>query len=241
MIASICVHMNQSVSPEALTWLSLGLDSDVASSRLKLASVYYCVGDWYNAEIVLRNVEEKYIPLVVENYCGCHPFPKPYILKLLAEYSRINGLISFKDIFAFCVRYLPIEIHCVPHELQYEMFRSTPEDLPYRRPDDCWMDWAVVDSIPYLYFLQYKTYGHLQRYDDQQQALNNLIRTTFTGLNFGHRETALNLLGQCMEQENRHNEAFYCYTMSLNNRRRNNAAKVHICRLLGLLVRSGCG
>jgi tetratricopeptide (TPR) repeat protein len=195
------------------------------------------VGDWYSAEIVLGNVEEIYIPSVVESVCACYEFPTSSSV-LFDEYSRIHNLKYFKEISAFCVRYLPSEIHCVPHELQYEMFRSTPEDLPYRGWGDNWMDWAVVDSLPYLHFLQYKTYGHLQRYDDQQQALNNLIRTTFTGMYFAHRETALNLLGQCMEQENRHNEAFQCYTMSLNIRPRNNAAKFHICRLLSLFVRA---
>jgi hypothetical protein len=66
---------------------------------------------------------------------------------------------------------------------------------------DFWMDWAVVDSLTYLYFLQFKTYGHLQRYDEQQQALNNLVISINTTRNLGHKETCLNLLGQCHQQE----------------------------------------
>jgi hypothetical protein len=109
------------------------------------------------------------------------------------------------------------------------MFRSTAED---RGEDDDWMDWAVVDSTPYLYFLQYKVYTQLHRPAEQRQALDNLIWTINTDPNLGHRETALNLLGQCMEKENRMDAALYCYMMSLKVRGRNNAAKWHICILL---------
>jgi arginine decarboxylase-like protein len=94
------------------------------------------------------------------------------------------------------------------------------------------MDWAVVDSLPFLYFIQYKIYSHLQRHQDKQQALNKLIRTIVTDKNLQHRETALNILGQCMEQENRPHEALNCYLLSLQQRARNNAANFHICKLL---------
>jgi hypothetical protein len=99
------------------------------------------------------------------------------------------------------------------------------------------MDWAVIDSLPFLYFLQYKIYGRLQRQQEQQQALNNLIETTVTDKILGHRETVLNILGQCMEQENRPQLALESYLLSLQQRRRNNVAIIHICRLLsGILV-----
>jgi tetratricopeptide (TPR) repeat protein len=117
------------------------------------------------------------------------------------------------------------------------MFRSTEEDRPYRDEDDFWMDWAVVDSLSYLHFLQYKVYSQLHRPADQQQALDNLIRTIDTEPNLKHKETALNLLGQCMEHENRHEEALRSYMISLNVRARNNVAKWHVCRLLARLFR----
>jgi tetratricopeptide (TPR) repeat protein len=94
------------------------------------------------------------------------------------------------------------------------------------------MDWAVVDSLPYLYYLQYKTYQRLARYNDQQRALNNLMLAISVEPNLGHRETVLNLLGQCLEQENRYDHALQCYFLSLNIRPRNNAANFHVFRLL---------
>ena len=125
------------------------------------------------------------------------------------------------------------EINCVPPELRYEIFRSTQDDMLHRDPHfDKWMNFAVVDCLPYLYFLQYKTYGHLQRHQDQQHALTNLIRTIVTKEDLYHRETALNILGQCMEQENRSQDALQCYMLSLEHRAKNNVAIYHICILL---------
>ncbi|XP_060568769.1 uncharacterized protein LOC132727350 [Ruditapes philippinarum] len=72
----------------------------------------------------------------------------------------------------------------------------------------------------------YKTYhGHLQRHQDQQQALDNLIKTTMHDTNLGHKETALNLLAQCLEQENRPIKALWMYVRSLTQRRRKQRRK----------------
>jgi tetratricopeptide (TPR) repeat protein len=238
ILASSSISENNQVSPEALVWLSAGLNSDISSSRLKLASVFYSTGDMERAELILRHIEQQYYsnPVVPVCECWCNPSPS-----VTAEFARVCGEQSedcIKHITVFCVRFIQKEINCVPHELQYEMFRSTQDDMIHRDEDtDFWMDWAEVDSLPFLYFLQYKIYRHLQRHQDQQQALSKLIRTIETDENLGHRETALNILGQCMEQENRPQQAFNCYLLSLQQRARNNAANFHICKLLsGLLA-----
>ncbi|XP_053384493.1 uncharacterized protein LOC128550134 [Mercenaria mercenaria] len=233
-IASINIQTNNTIPPEALDWLSAGLNSDVASGRLKLASVLYSVGNKVETEFILRDMERCYGFDNVESACYCCNFKASTDLKMLYQNEEV-----VRSVCAFCVQFIPAEIHCVPQELQYEMYRSTQDDLLHRDEHaDYWMDWAVVESLPYLYFLQYKTYRHLQRVDDQHQALTNLARTTETRRNLGHKETGLNLLGQCMEQENQPNKALLCYMMSLKVRERNNAAKVHICRLLANFIRS---
>ncbi|XP_053391175.1 uncharacterized protein LOC128554000 [Mercenaria mercenaria] len=238
VIASHNIYTTHSISPEALGWFSAGLNLDVASGRLKLASALYCVGDMERAEFVLRNTEEKYDLNTVEPACNCY-YEHPVYYSRLGFMHKCNTgneeLIQHTT--AFCVTFLRCEIGCVPKELQYEMFRSTQEDRLERiEMADYWLDWAVVDSLPYLYFLQYKTYGSFQRVADQHCALANLVTTIETESNLGHRETALNLLGQCMEQENRHTDALHCYMKSLNIQARNNAAKVLICRLLNEIV-----
>ncbi|XP_060561433.1 uncharacterized protein LOC132721191 [Ruditapes philippinarum] len=237
ILASSSIAENNQVSHQELICLSAGLNSDIASSKLKLASVFYSTGDMEKAELILRNTEQQYISLPVLPLCRCWIKVKPSVT---AEFMRVcseQNEDCIKHITAMCVRFIQKEINCVPHELQYEMFRSTQGDMIHRLEyKDCWMDWAVVDSLPFLYFLQYKIYSHLQRHQAQQQALSKLIRTIETDKNLKHRETALNILGQCMEQENRPQKAFNCYLLSLQQRARNNAAYIHICKLLSGLV-----
>ncbi|XP_045211175.2 uncharacterized protein LOC123562616 [Mercenaria mercenaria] len=231
LIASHNIQINNTVSSQALAWLEAGLDSDVASSRLKIASILYCTGDMERAAFILNDVDQEYNIDVTQPVCSCINFTIHYksgFARLSCQYDEE----SVKYIIAYCVRFCRAEINCVPRELQYEVFRSTQEDIQHRGIFDYWMDWAVVDSLPYLYFLQYKTFGNLHRPEDQQQAMNKLIGVIETELNFRHRETALNLLGQCMEQENRLVDALQCYMLSLRVRERNNAAKIHICRCL---------
>ncbi|XP_060556855.1 uncharacterized protein LOC132717411 [Ruditapes philippinarum] len=223
---------------KALEFMALGFNSDVASGKLKLASFFYCDGDIERTEMILNKTEECYDVSIVEPVCECYNFEQA---KRRDRFDRncfeSNEECSlFKYIIASCVRFIRCEINCCPLELQHEMFRSTQEDFAYRSEDDEWMDMAVVDSLPYLYFMQYKTYSRLGRQDDKQRALSNIARTIDVEPNLGHRETALNLLGHCMEEENNVENALKCYARSLQIRGRNNSAKVHICKLLNKLI-----
>jgi hypothetical protein len=201
---------------------------------LKLASVFYAVRDFNSVYDILRYTEEIYDTGLVAGRCECFSRPGVYTRARFDVYADSHNELSVSDIIAYCVRFLPSEINCIPRELQYELFRSSHDDLLHRdREDKYWMDLAVVDSLPYLYFLQYKTYGHFRRPVEQQRALQNLITIINDQYqNFGHRETAWNLARQCMEQEDRPVDAFQCYVNSLNIRPRNNAANFHMCRLL---------
>ncbi|XP_060568761.1 uncharacterized protein LOC132727341 [Ruditapes philippinarum] len=226
-------RQNIAVLNEALKWLSLGLNSDVSSGRLKAASSLYCLYFVDRAECILRQTENRYNCDIVEPVCGCTRYPLSNESADFRRKCRERNEDCINCITSFCVRFIQMEINCVPRELQYEMMRSTRDGIQHRTSlERQWMNFAVVDSLPFLYFLQYKTYGHLQRYQDKQRALSNLINITVSGKNLGHRETALNLVGQCMEQENKPMEAMRCYMLSLQQRERNNAAKFHVCNLL---------
>jgi hypothetical protein len=232
MVSSNIRH-DYAVQYQALKWLSLGLSSDVTSGRLKLASVLYCLGDMDRAEFILKQTENRYNCDIVEPLCACWRYPW---FDWSAEFKRIcreQNEYCINRITSFCVRFMQSEVNCIPRELQYELKKSTQDDMQHRRKfDKIWMDFAVVDSLPFLYFLQYKIYGYLQRQQDQKRALCNLVNTALCGKNLGHRETALNLVGQCIEQGNKLMEALRCYKLSLLLRGRNNAAKFHICNLL---------
>ncbi|XP_060574006.1 uncharacterized protein LOC132731770 [Ruditapes philippinarum] len=235
VLASLNIHQYNNVSADALKLISLGLNSDVASSRLKLASILYCVREVQKTDLILSEIEKRYDLQIVEPVCQCNPFVRKTIRDEFKELCDNHNETALQYITASCVKFMPCEIHCVPTELKYEMNRSTKEDRVFRtKRDNDWMDCAVVDSLPYLYFLQYKVYSHLGRHDQKQAALFKLTRTIKEEPNLGHRETALNLLGKCMEQEGRAGEALQCYWMSLNVRGRNNAAKIHINALLSV-------
>lgn len=240
--ASSDIKQGQPVSPEALVWLFLGLNSDVTSGRLKLASVYYCTGDYSKAEAILTILEDNYNTSMVNAMCDCMNRSGNGEVPTLVEQEYLIGEDeqAIRHDFAFGIKFLRSEINCAPKELQYEMFRTTQEDFALHRRNkgkaNYWMDWAVVDSRPYMYFLQYKVYGYLQRPADQNQALIKFAWSIYTTSNLRHAETALNLLGQCYEQENKNKEAFYCYRLSLKTCLRNNAASIHMCRLLNSLI-----
>jgi tetratricopeptide (TPR) repeat protein len=235
MLASSSIGQSGSISQQALTWFSTGLESSDVSDRLKLASMFYCTGDM-RAEITLRNIAQQFdndatVPLCT-CYSNCLPEPNPYFFEICNDQNES----SIQHYIARCVQFQQSEKNCVPPELRYEMFRSTEDELLHREDLDMWMNWAVIDSLPFLYFLQYKVYSRQQKYQDQQQALHDLIWIIDTNENLRHKETDLNLLGQLMEQANRPKDALQCYMMSLQIRSRNNAARFHVCRLLATLA-----
>jgi hypothetical protein len=216
----------------------IGLPSDVSSGKLKFASALYCSGDMYNARCLLEHIEQKYDRSSIKTLCSCSE--KGELRREMIGYRDkcMKGNEELiKDITSFCVKFLPSENNCVPRELRYEMFRSTASDKLYRkRTETFWMDLAIVDSFPFMYFLQYKTYGRLKMAEKQKIALLNFAMAIGTELDLGHEETALNLIGQCCEQENKPCTALDMYIESVKIRKRNNAANVHICRLISAFI-----
>ncbi|XP_060602000.1 uncharacterized protein LOC132755206 [Ruditapes philippinarum] len=171
-LASSSIGKNNEISPEAFNLLSYGVNSDVSSGRLKLASVFCSIGEMEKAEEILRQTEQEYHSHSVIPICSCALGIPETVSGDIARVCNEHNEDCIKHFVAFCVHFIRLEINCVPRELQYELFRSTQDDMIHRGPNDLWMEWAVVDSLPFLYFLQYKIYSHLQRQQEKQQALN---------------------------------------------------------------------
>jgi hypothetical protein len=241
VIASINLQTKTNIGlppVKAADWLHAGLNSDVSSGRLKQASVFYCLGDMIRTDIILQEITKRYNRNAVEPVCGCYHFPRIGRKKEFAQDARLKDMVHVvRENTAFCVKFTRAEIKCTPHELQYEMFSPTEVDmLHFDMHNAPWINCAVVDSLPFLHFLQYSTYRQLQRHSYQQKALNDLIVTIATEKNLGHRETALNILGQCFELENRDQDALNCYIRSLNIGQKKYVASLHICKLLAKIV-----
>jgi len=58
--AYICLQHDMHIGNRILSWYSAAIDTDVASTRLKLASMLYCKGDLQMAANVLDDVERRY-------------------------------------------------------------------------------------------------------------------------------------------------------------------------------------
>jgi len=96
------------------------------------------------------------------------------------------------------------------------------------------MDWAVVDALPFLLYLQYLTYRGLGVRHRQLEALHGLqdiVTTRDKMCQLYHPETVLNLYGHCCELEGNPYRALEAYNASLCGFPRNNAANWHKQRL----------
>jgi len=113
------------------------------------------------------------------------------------------------------------------------MVRDVDDDLAYRSFFSChWMDSAEVDAKPFLFYLQYLTYGGLGSRRSQLSALeclNTCLLDNITGVY--HPETVLNLVGHCLELEGHSQLSVMVYRTSLIVFPRNNAANWHLRRL----------
>ncbi|XP_052762685.1 uncharacterized protein LOC128205222 [Mya arenaria] len=237
--ASTCVELHQPVTADIYNLYQESLDSDLTSSRLKFASMLYCTHQYEEAAAVLEHIEALLHPDVWQYSFSNRgqPDPSNNFLKSLIDRRPVSEVI--RTSVAFSVTFKPQEVHCVPEHLLLEMHRTiNQEDDQHRYPiDGIWMDSAITDSIPFLYYLQYLTYRQLGQQHRKFTAMRKLRHYINHYINqgsteYGHKETAANMLGHCCELENRLDWAWHCYSESRRMYPHNNAANWHIMRLL---------
>jgi len=212
------------------------LDIDVASSRLKLASMLYCQGDLHRSVFVLNDVQQRLDNSVI-SVCPCRKLPNEQPSETFCEYAlRHRNQETLTRKMVFCVRFMREEMYCAPAILWFEMYRNVGDDVAHRtRNERIWMDWAEVDALPFMLYLQYLTFGGLRERQRQLQALRGLknIFNHVTLLTMCHPETVAHLLGHCEEVEGHIEGALGLYNASRDDMPRNNAANLHILRLTG--------
>ncbi|WAR20119.1 hypothetical protein MAR_001957, partial [Mya arenaria] len=154
--ASCCIRNGSVVPRNILCLFESSLDTDVASSRLKLASFLVCHNELERAADVLNDVERRYDDSV-QAVCACNrmdPLDTEHHKPLCTTSVVNNDDVLLTNKTALCVRYLRQEAFCAPPILHYEMVRGIGEDINHRNSNERgWMNWAVVDSLPYLYYL----------------------------------------------------------------------------------------
>ncbi|KAH3750085.1 uncharacterized protein LOC127848803 [Dreissena polymorpha] len=240
MQASYYLRLRNVLDSENIKRFQYSLNMDVASSRLKFASMLYCGGHLRAAVRVLENVEGSYHSNV-KTICGCRRAQGDSDLQVFANMLSGNTENGFSELpFTFCVQLLRQESYCTPFILLFEMNRNISEDevAQRSRPEKRWMDSAKVDSRPFLHYLQYLTYGGLGERGNQLYALRFLesyICDKRNMIHMYHAETSLNLLGHCYEMEGNYEDALHYYEQSLRFYDTNNAANWHVRRVLRII------
>ncbi|XP_052785902.1 uncharacterized protein LOC128221344 [Mya arenaria] len=235
--SSFYIQHELQFTPEIFYFYERSVDTDVTSSRLKLASMLYCRGDLLRAADVLHDVERRFDGNV-HAVCGCGKVWGDVERPTLIHDSTTHDW-SYGDAIrkvALCVRFTRLEAFCVPPFLLFEMNRAMNDDVQHRKGNQLiWMDKAVVDSKSYLFYLQYLTYGGMGIRLRQLNALRNLekCRSLEELRNLYHYETYFNLVGHCWEMEGDPAKALRFYTFSIFVHPRNNAANWHFRRLTG--------
>ncbi|KAH3704032.1 hypothetical protein DPMN_079087 [Dreissena polymorpha] len=197
MKASLCIGQNEILPQEIFILFDKALTSDVTSCRLKLASIYFSLRRFNEAVAILKQVEV----LISKKVMSYSPF-----VTCVFDSELLKRRKEFPDILqneiALCTIFNRHEINCVPGQLVAEFFRLVKveySDLVHPFNLDFWKELAVVDSITYMYYLQYLTFRNTGFISDSQRALKNLHR--HVPYVSGHIETSLNLLGHCWELE----------------------------------------
>jgi len=233
--SSSCIESGQPLSQDIWQMYGESLNTDVASSKLKLASMHYCQGELRRAASVLSEVECD-LDDSVQPVCGCKRVSSYKPSKAFCEYTVHN--YSHEQLtkkLAFCVRFLREEKFCAPLFLWCEMYRAVGDDLDHRNYGERqWMDWAEVDAQPFLLYLQYLTYRGLRVRQRQLEAfhgLEGIVNSRDKMYQLYHPETVINLFGHCCELEGYLQMALYAYTVSSRSNPRNNAANQHKQRL----------
>ncbi|KAH3740539.1 hypothetical protein DPMN_047245 [Dreissena polymorpha] len=236
--SSYYLRLQNGLDSENIRRVQYSLNLDVATSRLKFASMLYCSGHLQAAVRVLEDVERRYYSKV-KAVCGCRQKRGDSDLKVFAD-MLLGNTDNSELPFAFCVNFSRQESHCAPFILLFEMNRNiTDEEVKQRNfTEKHWMDSAEVDARPFLYYLQYLTYGGLGARNKQLHAwrvLESYICDIRNKINLYHQETAVNLLGHCYEMEGEYEGALNYYEESLGIYDTNNAAYWHVRRVLRLL------
>ncbi|XP_052790404.1 uncharacterized protein LOC128224560 isoform X2 [Mya arenaria] len=238
METSKCLQTHQLIPQDIYRLYEASLDSDLTSSRLKLASMMYCSGQYEEAEFVLAYTESL-LHADVMQFCPYSErwFDVPNVPteRFLQKANKRPFLeVTQRDV-ACSVLFNPLEICCIPGVLVYEMHRTiSPEDFHQRHPmKEQWMDLVVIDSKPFIFYLQYLTFRQLGEEERRLEALHKLHNYVCVESRWcGHIETALHVLGHCFELENQYDVAWTCYRKSLEIFPYNNAARWHIMRLI---------
>ncbi|KAH3784063.1 hypothetical protein DPMN_162014 [Dreissena polymorpha] len=235
--ASLCIGENQTLTHEIFTLCDKSLMSDLTSSRLRLASIYFSARRFEEAAAILKQLDTLISDKVILVSPVYYYSKNKFLYELLARQKGFLHILQNE--VAVCTIFSRHEINCVPGQLVAEFYRTvTVEGKGCRLPSPHWMDFAMVDSLPYMYYLQYLIYRTAGLNSDKRRAFKNLVDIfkTHDALKEYHIDTSLNLIGHVWELEGYLSVAWRAYKFSVERRPQNNAAYWHMFRMIGGLI-----
>ncbi|XP_052778106.1 uncharacterized protein LOC128215462 [Mya arenaria] len=236
--ASICIGSQQDITEEIRVQYQNSMDFDLSSGRLKYSAMLYCNGKYEKAASMLEDIEGLlHGDLWQLSLQKRDTFRPNHIFLSKALDIPVSKIV--KTSVALNVTFVFQELHCVPKHLVYEMYKTfTPEDAQQYKICDGYMDSAIIESVPFLYYLQYLTYRKLKQHDKKSAALHKLANYLDDERNrHGYVETATNILGHCYKLQNRLDLAWQCYSRSLRLFPYNNAARWHMAIIINKLIK----
>ncbi|KAL3891219.1 hypothetical protein ACJMK2_003482 [Sinanodonta woodiana] len=238
-IVSECKENIQSLSQEDVDYrktlatkcLSLGINTDATSVRLKLCALGTMFGNYNFTETRLQEIGDhrmRYIYSCKTNNSYTLKCNMAFNLnKFKTEKDSTNDLLQNQT--SFSVIYLPSEISITPTALKIEMYRSVCAPPALRDEEKhFWYDWAVVDSLMCLHFFQYLNFLMLKIESHKMASVEKMVQVIRTEPYIPNRETELNLLGYCLMRESQVKNAFICFKKSMTTCPHHNAAKFHL-------------
>ena len=215
----------------ALGHLEKGPSPDLFSSILKRAVIYHVIDDVEKETTLLDYVRKKSSNYICQ-VCRCWNFNtkvnKNFATWLIEEEPSFQTVTEQN--MAFCVMFLPTEKTLTFGPLIYEFYRHVGSSKHFSADLSLgfWHECCVIDCLPLALFLHYLMN---KRHKKFQNATRNLKKLKYVIMNFedfGHRETACNILAWCYFQEGDHWQGFQWLNYSLQLRSEMNAAKLHL-------------
>ncbi|KAH3740641.1 hypothetical protein DPMN_047350 [Dreissena polymorpha] len=224
------------------------LESNIIGNHIRYASFLFCNGEYDEACKYFDFIEHlKYEDIESNLVYQLYVSPSDSLAMQIAKKPHEQTFKQSSSVFWI---FGPEAAMCVPAFLRCEMYQgrvgtfTTNNVVLYSM-----YDFIRVQIQPYLYYLQYITYRVLHQEHKQYEALLKFL--IFTEINKSTRflsskndgvcgffDTSLNMLGHCLELEQKLESAWETYTTSLQMQPGHNAAILHITRLLSQVFQS---
>jgi len=177
-IIASCITTQQPVTQVMIDLYQPPFECDPMSGKLKYSTMLYCSGQYDQAADMLSHCESLLGPNVAQ-YCSCHG--RAYICQLdvfLRKGLNTSTVELLKTSSTSYVIFGKHELPCVPEHIRHEIYRTqTQNDKNQRIELHKWMDFVVIECVPFLYYLQYLVYREEGNLSMKQSAVSSVHET----------------------------------------------------------------